>query len=138
VVAEAEQREATRRLKSLSTAGWLVDQNSHSPRAARDDVRLAMGLSQTPLVADALADGRVSAEQAGAILNGLRRLPEDFDDDQRTAVVGQLVGSRRVSTPASCRVWCTGRSRSSPLRLLMRLTGQRSSVWMLLSVGTGT
>ena len=92
VLAEAEKREATRRLTSLSTAGWLVDQNSHSPRAARDDVRLAMGLSQTPLVADALADGRVSAEQAGAILNGLRRLPEDFDDDQRTAVVEQLVG----------------------------------------------
>ena len=92
ILAEAEKREATRRLTSLSTANWLVDNTTHSPRSAREDVRLAMGLAQTPLVAAALAAGRVSAEQAGAILNGLRRLPEDFDDQQRSAVVGQLVG----------------------------------------------
>jgi len=92
ILAEAEQREATRRLKSLSTAGWLVDNTTHSPRTARDDVRLAVGLAQTPLVAVALSAGRVSAEQAGAILNGLRRLPEDFNNTQRDAVVEQLVG----------------------------------------------
>ncbi|HQZ00608.1 MAG TPA: DUF222 domain-containing protein [Propionicimonas sp.] len=105
ILAEAEQREACKRLTSLSTAGWLVDNTTHSPRAAREDVRLAVGLSQTPLVAEALSAGRVSAEQAGAILNGLRRLPEDFGDDQRTAVVGQLVGFAASFDRRICRVW---------------------------------
>nr|WP_300144252.1 HNH endonuclease signature motif containing protein [Propionicimonas sp.] len=92
LLAEAEKREATLKQAGLSTAAWLVDRNTHSVRAAREEVRLAVGLDAQPVVADALGTGGLSAEQARTITTGLGRLPEDLDAGQRAAVAAHLVG----------------------------------------------
>ena len=91
LLAEAERRESTVHQASLPTAGWLVDHNTHSARSAREEVQFAVALAQSPSVGRALERGQVSVEQAKAIVNGLRRLPEDLDDSRRQLVAGQLV-----------------------------------------------
>lgn len=101
LLAEAEKREACQRRASLPTAGWLVDRNTHSPRAARQDVRLAVGLQQTPIVAAALSQSRISCEQAAAIINGLHRLPDDLDAGLRDQVTTELVGYANSFGPAA-------------------------------------
>lgn len=91
LLAEAERREVTQRRLGLPTAGWLTDRNTHWARSARDEVRLAVRLDAQPIVAGALAAGRVSLEQARVIVHGLDRLPDDLGSGQREAVAAQLV-----------------------------------------------
>lgn len=92
LLAEAEKREACLRRDSVPTSNWLVNQNSHSARSARNEVRLAMKLVAAPMIADAFAAGRMSTEQAAAIVNGLERLPGQLDQQQREQITQQLVG----------------------------------------------
>ena len=92
LLAEAERRQACLRRDSVPTSNWLVNHNSHSARTARTEVQLANQLAATPILADALAAGRVSAEQAAAIVNGLGRLPDQLDEQQREQITAQLVG----------------------------------------------
>nr|WP_300141286.1 HNH endonuclease signature motif containing protein [Propionicimonas sp.] len=92
LLAEADRRETTLKQTGLPTAAWLVDRNTHSARAAREQVRLAVRLEQQPVVADALGAGALSTEQARTITTGLDRLPEDLDGSQREQVAAHLVG----------------------------------------------
>jgi hypothetical protein len=91
LLAETEKREATLSTTGLPTVSWLTDRNTHSARAAREDVRLAVQLEQQPVVADALGSGRLSVEQVRVIAHGLDRLPDELDGGQRQAVAEQLV-----------------------------------------------
>lgn len=91
LLAESERREATLRLAGLPTSSWLVDRNTHSARAARAEVRLALRLDAQPPVAEALGSGSLSVEQARVIVTGLDRLPDDLDAAQRAAVAAQLI-----------------------------------------------
>ncbi len=87
LLAEAERREVTLREVGLPTAGWLADRNSHWARSAREEVRLAVQLDGQPRVAEAMAGGELSLEQATVIVHGLDRLPRDLDAGQRDAAV---------------------------------------------------
>jgi len=99
LLAEAEKREATLRLTGLPTVSWLVERNTHSARAAREEVRLAVRLGQQPLVAAALGEARLSVEQARVISTGVDRLPVELDRDQRERVEQQLVELGREFGP---------------------------------------
>ena len=92
LLAEAERRDATLHEAGLPTASWITDQNTHWARSAREEVRLAVLLDAEPQVAQALASGSLSVEQAQVILRGTERLPDGLDSSQRDAVVAQLVG----------------------------------------------
>jgi hypothetical protein len=91
LLAEAERRDATLHEAGLPTASWIMDHNTHWARSARAEVRLALQLDAEPRVAQAVASGTLSVEQAQAILRGTERLPAGLDTAQREAVVGQLV-----------------------------------------------
>ncbi|MFT4110039.1 DUF222 domain-containing protein [Propionicimonas sp.] len=91
LLADVEKREATLKLAGLPTSSWLVDRNTHSARAAREEVRLAAQLDAQPIVADALGQGCLSVEQARVIAHGLDRLPDELDGAQRREVAAQLV-----------------------------------------------
>ena len=54
-------------------------------------MRFAVKLDAQPLVADAMASGGLSVEQAKVIVRGLDRLPDDLDSAQRDVVASQLV-----------------------------------------------
>ncbi len=91
LLAETEKREATLSTTGLPTVSWLTDRNTHSARAAREEVRLAVQVDSQPVVADALGSGRLSVEQVRVIAHGLDRLPDELDGGQRQAVAEQLV-----------------------------------------------
>jgi hypothetical protein len=99
LLAEAERREVTLRHVGLPTAGWLADRNSHWARSAREEVRLAVRLDAQPRVAEAMAEGALSLEQAKVIVHGLDRLPRDLDSEQREAAVARLVQLGREFGP---------------------------------------
>ena len=99
LLAEAERREVTLRQVGLPTAGWLADRNSHWARSAREEVRLAVQLDTQPRVAEAMADGALSLEQAKVIVHGLDRLPRDLDAAQREAAAVRLVELGREFGP---------------------------------------
>lgn len=99
VLAEVERREATTHETCMPTASWLAAGTSHSARAARSEVRLAGQLRATPKVADALAAGRVSVEQATVITQGLAHLPDELDTAQREAVTDHLLHFAKEFNP---------------------------------------
>jgi hypothetical protein len=92
LLAEAEKRHATTTVTDLPTSSWLAASGTHSARSARAEVAFSVELDHWPAVAEALADGRVSPEQARVIVHGLQRLPADLDAGQAVAVADQLVG----------------------------------------------
>jgi len=99
LLAEAERREVTLREVGLPTAGWLADRNSHWARSAREEVRLAVRLDAQPRVAEAMAEGALSLEQAKVIVYGLDRLPPDLEAEQREAAATRLVELSREFGP---------------------------------------
>lgn len=103
VVAEVERRQASLHETAMPTASWLASGRTHSARAARAEVRLAELLTRTPHVTDALAEGRLSVEQASTIVHGLEELPDDLDAAQRAAVSAHLVELGREFNPAALR-----------------------------------
>jgi Domain of unknown function (DUF222) len=79
VVHAAAQVEVWRASGATSMEAWLADQTRVSFRSARDQVRLADTLAAAPLIADKIADGQVSLDNArllGAVVGHDR-----FDDD---------------------------------------------------------
>ena len=101
LLAEAEHRQATTAVAELPTVSWLATRGSHSARSARAEVFLAVELDRWPQVGAALAEGRVSPEQARAIVHGLTRLPADLDPAQAAEVAEQLVGFADRFGPAA-------------------------------------
>lgn len=102
LLAEVERREASLRVHGVPTASWLAGGTSHSARAAKADVHLAGLVADLPPVADALASGRLSVEQAAVICRGLEPLAE-LDSAQRLAVADHLVELAREFNPTALR-----------------------------------
>jgi 5-methylcytosine-specific restriction protein A len=79
------------------TAWWWRDSLGISGEAAGHAVRRATGLRSLPAVSDAVVDGRLSLEQAGALVPLVGKLPElELHDSQPTlidAATGRTVDS---------------------------------------------
>lgn len=67
LIAEFDERGSWFGSGLLSCAHWLVWRTGLSPGAAREKVRVARALTDLPLVAEAMAQGRVSFSQARAV-----------------------------------------------------------------------
>jgi hypothetical protein len=65
----------------MSTPNWWARSQRLTRPEAHRQVRLALGLDAHPSTAGALAEGRVNAEQALAILGGLDALPDDLEPE---------------------------------------------------------
>lgn len=76
LIADFDERRGARAAGFRSTSAWLAWRCGLSPRAGRDHVRVARWLRATPLVAAALADGRLSYSKVRA----LSRAPEGVDE----------------------------------------------------------
>lgn len=103
LLGEAERREVVVREHAMAAASWLAAGTSHSARAARAEVRLAGLLGEHEQVAAALAEGRVSLEQASVVVQGLDKLPKELDAAQRLAVEAQLVEFAADFNPTALR-----------------------------------
>lgn len=103
LIAEADRRNSTLVVASLTTASWLAASPAHSPREARADVALARKLDAAPPVAAAFGRGRVSQEQAAAIVSGLERLPEELCRAEVDAVAAHLVELAAEFNPPALR-----------------------------------
>lgn len=103
LIAEVDKREASIRVAGTPTATWLAGGTSHSARAARSDVRLAVLLDAHPRVAAGLRGGVLSSEQAGVLVQGLGLLPDDLTSEQTDAVAAQLVDFGGEFNPAALR-----------------------------------
>ena len=79
VVHAASQGEVWRAAGASSMEAWLADQTQVSFRSARDQVRLAGTLAAAPIIADKMADGELSVDNArllGTVVGN-----EHFDGD---------------------------------------------------------
>ena len=76
---------------ATSTANWYAHTTRTTRPAAHRAIRLAQGLETHDLIRVALADGRLHAEQAEAILRDLAELPEDLDPDLKTQAETHLI-----------------------------------------------
>ena len=73
VVHEVAQREAWRDAGATSIEAWLAAETKVSMRSARDQVRLADTLAAAPAVAEKMADGSLSIDNAQLLGCGGRR-----------------------------------------------------------------
>lgn len=103
LIAEADRRNATLVVASLTIASWLAASPAHSAREARADVALARKLDAAPPVAAAFGRGKVSQEQAAAIVSGLERLPEELSRAEVDAVAAHLVELAADFNPSALR-----------------------------------
>jgi hypothetical protein len=99
-----EERQVTQHLTALSTANWLNGTTASSMPAAYREVALANGLHRRfPAITAAMAAGAVSAEQAGAIVGVLKKLPESLSTEQVAAAVAMMIGFAAEHGPKGLR-----------------------------------
>ena len=85
---------------ATSTAAWLAHLTQTDRPEATAQVRAAQDLQDRyPLLADALAAGRVSPEQVKVCLQALRRLPRNLAPDQLAACQRFLIDAAQRLTP---------------------------------------
>ena len=85
---------------ATSTATWLAHLTQTDRPEATAQVRAAQDLEgRYPLLADALAAGRVSPEQVKVCLQALRRLPRNLAPDQLEACQRFLIDAAQRLTP---------------------------------------
>ena len=85
---------------ATSTAAWLGHLTQTDRPEATAQVRAAQDLEgRYPLLADALAAGRVSPEQVKVCLQALRRLPRNLAPDQLAACQRFLIDAAQRLTP---------------------------------------
>jgi hypothetical protein len=81
MLAHAQRTQLSAETGATSTANW----HAHRTRTRRPDahrmMRLAQGLEQHDLTRTAMAEGKVHAEQALVILQGIDQLPDDLDPE---------------------------------------------------------
>ena len=75
----ADQIGLPRQTGATSTANWHGHRTRTTRPVAHRTMRLATGLEQREATRTALAEGRIHAEQAHVILDGLTQLPDDLD-----------------------------------------------------------
>src|SRR4051794_11049506 len=77
---------------ATSTANWLAHQTRQTrPAAAHRTVRFGHQLDTHPLTRDALAAGRLLADQAGVIIEAVTQLPDDLHPDLVTQAESHLL-----------------------------------------------
>ncbi len=81
IVAEANTRGLALRAGATSTANWWAFVTHRTRAETRRLTKTAAGLADRPLVAAALSEGRLSADQAAVIVDGIAALPTDLVDD---------------------------------------------------------
>lgn len=79
--------------------GWLVAAMPVDGRTARSDARLAAAMHRWLLVADALAEGRVTLEQARVIVAALDRVADVLTSEQRAEAEGLMVTEAKELDP---------------------------------------
>lgn len=102
MLAEADRRGVVERVHGMSAASWLAAGTTHSAKTARAEVHLAGLVAAVPVVADALACGRLSVEQASVVCHGLA-LIDHLDRRQRDLVAAHLVDLAGEFGPAALR-----------------------------------
>ena len=73
-------------------------------RAARAYVYFSQHLARFALIGDAVCAGRVSTDQAQAMLHGLKHLPDEVTDDQLTTVQNVLIAEADELHPNDLRI----------------------------------
>jgi Domain of unknown function (DUF222) len=98
-VGEADARMLARDLNAVDTRGWLRRRFQLSSREASRRERLAQALPVHPRVAEGLAAGAVSAEQAETVVRVLERLPVDVSAGDRERAEALLVEQAATLDP---------------------------------------
>ena len=100
LIGECERRRACWYECGVDTATWLRGTNHFSLRSARREVAVASAMTaRFTGTGGALAAGRVSGEQAAAIVRVLDDLPADLQVDQVEAAEQTLLGFAREFDP---------------------------------------
>src|SRR6478609_8731052 len=81
VAAHADDLHVGQDVGASSAANWLAHETKQTRPAARGAVKLGHDLSAHPLTRDALAAGRIVADQARVIIRAVDDLPDDLDND---------------------------------------------------------
>jgi hypothetical protein len=99
-----EDRQVTQHVTQLGTAHWLNGTTAASLSAAHRDMGLAKGLhTRFPAILSAMARGAVSAEQAGAIVGVLKKLPDSLSTEQVAAAETTMIGFAETYGPKGLR-----------------------------------
>jgi hypothetical protein len=86
-------------------AAWLAHRARLDPGQARHELRLARAIGESWLrVGSALRDGAITADQAGAVVRGLERLPEDLETDVIAGCEQRLVEEAGRFGPRELRI----------------------------------
>ena len=99
LLAQVEARKAARtRRGATSTAAWLR-QHGTAAGAANREVTLATALQEHAATREALASGRISAEQAAVITTAVDRLSDAVPDAERVATEALLLDKAGLPGP---------------------------------------
>jgi hypothetical protein len=90
VLAHATQVRVEETNGATTTATWWADATNRTRATAHREVKLAVALSRFTSLAEALAAGRVNAEQAHAIARALGDLESDGPEELEPVVVEQV------------------------------------------------
>lgn len=83
---------------------WLAATVPLDPRAARATARLATGIESWPQLAEALAQGRVSREQADVIVAALAQVASMLTIEQRTTAEALMITEAARLDPVRLRI----------------------------------
>jgi len=105
LIAQIDARGLAARDGATSTAAWLRERLRLHPVAARQMVRLAQALeSAFPATADALAEAGINEDQAHAIVQAVRDLPDEIGHDLRIQAEQALLGFAGELGPMQLRL----------------------------------
>ena len=96
---EVERRDVHAADGQLSAAAWLAHRHGISERAAAAHVQVARALVEMPRVADALAEGEISASAVEALVRARDAAPAAFAQEEEA-----LVGSAKALSHRDLRV----------------------------------
>lgn len=99
-LAAAEQQGWTEET-GLGTGAWLHDQHGQLRKVCGARVRRAVRLGEQPQVAAAVADGAMSPDQAAAVVNVLKDLPDELGVAERDKAAETLIGCAAEHDPKS-------------------------------------
>ncbi|WP_435747529.1 DUF222 domain-containing protein [Nocardioides sp. SYSU DS0663] len=104
VAAHAEEVGVEQQSGATSTASWWAHQTQQDRRAAAGRVRLADALGRFHSVREALAAGRMNAEQARVVTRALDRLPDDLDPEVLARAERHLVAEAADHDPRALAI----------------------------------
>jgi hypothetical protein len=116
-LAEADRRQAARRVGMSSTGAWLHSTGIRAG-AAHGDVELAHQLEQLPATREALGEGAISPEHAAVVARTVHGMADEVGDEARAAPSGCCWTRRAAWTRPTWRRrrpgWRGGSTRRPP------------------------